>query len=307
MLNNAGHAIAEKESSRLPAWFKQRLPDAQKLSVMRILLHDRGLHTVCESARCPNMGECWGQGVATLMILGNLCTRHCRFCAVATGHPQGHVDEAEPERVAQAVEELRLRYVVITSVTRDDLPEEGAIQFEQTLRALRKRMSQLKIELLVPDFSARKDCLKRVMDAGPDVFGHNIEMARSLYERIRPQADYRRSLEVLRLAKEIRPEGLTKSGFMVGLGETGDEVFELMKDLREAGCDLLTIGQYLAPSKDERHIPVQRFVPLAEFEEYRQQALTLGFQHVFSAPLVRSSFIAEQAYQTVMDNRLNNR
>ncbi len=302
MVKREQSAVTERSPSRLPSWFRQRLPDAQKLSEMRSLIRGQCLHTVCESAKCPNVGECWGQGVATFMILGDLCTRSCRFCAVASGRPEGVLDETEPQRVADAVEHLGLRYVVITSVTRDDLPDQGAGQFARTVEALRKRMPKLKIELLIPDFSGSEEFLKRVMDAEPDVLGHNIEMVCSLYETLRPQADYRRSLEVLRMAKEMRPAGLTKSGLMVGLGETEDEVFELMEDLRATGCDLLTVGQYLAPSKDLRHIPVREFVAVERFEDYRRKALKLGFRHVFSAPLVRSSFIAEQAFQSVMDS-----
>jgi len=303
MVNQTGPVLTNRVASAagLPAWFKQRLPDVRRLHSMRSLIHGNCLHTVCESARCPNMGECWGQGVATLMILGEVCTRGCRFCAVSSGHPQGVVDEAEPMRVADAVEQMGLRYAVITSVTRDDLSDQGASQFARTVKVLRQRVPDLKIELLIPDFAGREDCLQMVIDAGADVLGHNMEMPASFYARIRPQADYQRSLKVLRFIKEKDAQVLTKSGFMLGFGESDSEVFELMRDVRETGCDLLTIGQYLAPSKSERHVPVREFVPPFRFEEYRRQALRLGFKHVFSAPLVRSSFIAEHAYRSVVD------
>jgi len=289
-----------KHFQRLPPWFAQEIPDAVGQKAMQAQLRARGLSTVCESARCPNMGQCWGRGVATFMILGNVCTRACRFCAVETGRP-GAVDPDEPQQVAQMVKELGLAYVVITSVTRDDLEDEGALQFVRTVEALRQMNPATKIELLIPDFSGRVSLIRQVVDAAPDVLGHNIEMAGHLFPAIRPQAGYRRSLEVLRQIKERTPSMIVKSGFMVGLGETDQDVYAVMKDLKDHGCDLLTIGQYLAPSKANRHLAVQRFVSPEMFETYRAWGEALGFRHVMSAPLVRSSYIAETGYRQCLE------
>jgi lipoyl synthase len=286
----------------LPPWFRQDLPEIPKIKKMQGLFRERSIATVCESARCPNMGQCWGRGVATFMILGDRCTRSCRFCAVTTGTPLP-VNRDEPEGVAAMADHLGLRYVVITSVTRDDLPDQGAGQFARTVKALRAMNSFIKIELLIPDFSGQSGVLGEVAGAQPDVLGHNIEMPRRLFSRIRPQADYDRSLSVLREIRRRDPDMIVKSGFMVGLGETEAEVEDVMRDLRSAGCDLLTIGQYLSPSETPRHVPVDRFVEPAQFEYYRQAGMDMGFQHVFSAPLVRSSYIAEEAYRVCCQNR----
>lgn len=281
----------------LPAWFRQDLPDIQKMREMQRALRCRGLATVCQSARCPNIGQCWARGVATFMILGDICTRSCRFCAVKAGIPAPVITN-EPERVAEMALRLGLEYVVVTSVTRDDLPDQGAGQFARTVAALKKSRAGIKIELLIPDFSGRLDLIRQVAASGPDVVGHNIETVKRIFSAVRPQADYQRSLNVLR---SIRQEGfsniIVKSGFMVGLGETDQDIKELMQDLRDAGCDLLTIGQYLAPSGGQRHVPVQRFVEPVQFERYRRQGMEMGFRHVFSAPLVRSSYLAHEAYQ----------
>jgi lipoic acid synthetase len=230
------------------------------------------------------------------MILGDTCTRACRFCAVNSGHPQA-VCYDEPVKLAGIVRDLGLRYVVVTSVTRDDLEDEGAEQFVKIVHALRQENPGIKVELLIPDFSGKKILLERVVDAHPDVLGHNIEMAERLFPEIRPQADYRRSLNVLKMIRAMSFQMLVKSGFMVGLGETDEEVTEMMEDLHEAGCDMLTIGQYLSPSTGRRHVPVDRFVHPEVFDQYRKKALAMGFRHVFSAPLVRSSYIAEVGYQ----------
>ena len=280
----------------LPSWFKQPIPDMNKIREMKGLFRSSGLHTVCESAHCPNIGKCWGQGVATFMILGEICTRACRFCAVKAGKAMT-VDGEEPRSVALAVQKLNLRYVVITSVARDDLDDEGAEHFAQTIAEVRKIMPQTKIEVLIPDFSNKLESLKTLVKAKPEVVSHNIETVRRLSPQIRPQADYDRSLEVLRNFKRLDPTIFTKSSFMVGLGETEEEVQEVMEDLRRADCDILTIGQYLAPTKLKRHVRVTRFVTPQEFNSYQQKGLSLGFKHVMSGPLVRSSYIAEEGYK----------
>jgi len=284
------------ETKRLPAWFRQEIPDMAKIREMKKLFRNSGLHTVCESALCPNMGKCWGQGVATFMILGEVCTRACRFCAVKAGRPMA-VEQEEPGQVALAVKELNLRYVVITSVARDDLSDEGAAHFAQTITEVRKANQNIKIEVLIPDFSNKWASLKMIVDARPQVISHNIETVRRLSPDIRPQADYQRSLEVLTNFKKLDSSIFSKSSFMVGLGETYDEVAELMEDLVGVGCDILTIGQYLAPSQLKRHVRVQRYVTPKEFEAYKRLGLDMGFKHVMSGPLVRSSYIAEEGYK----------
>lgn len=286
--------------TRLPAWFKQDLPDMAKVGEMKRRFRGAGLHTVCESALCPNMGKCWGVGVATFMILGEICTRACRFCAVKAGRPQ-NVNPGEPHEVAEAVRQLKLRYVVITSVARDDLADEGAGHFAQTIQAVRSMNPQTKIEVLIPDFSNKHTSLEMLVQARPEVVSHNIETVRRLSAWIRPQADYDRSLDVLKNFKRLDPFLITKTSFMVGLGETDEEILELMRDLVRTGCDILTIGQYLTPTQLKRHVQVERFVTPAQFETYKQNGLSLGFKHVMSAPLVRSSFIAEQGYRECLE------
>ena len=284
------------ETGRLPSWFKQKIPDMNKIREMKKRFHSAGLHTVCESAFCPNMGTCWEEGIATFMILGEICTRACRFCAVKTGPPMA-VDPNESREVAWAVAELGLKYTVITSVTRDDLDDGGARQFVQTVNAIREISSKTKIEVLIPDFLNSLVSLKKIVAVKPEVIGHNIETIRRLSSAIRPQADYGRSLKVLENLKQLDPSVFIKSGLMVGLGETDDEIVGVMKDLAHAGCDILTIGQYHAPRRLKRHLQVRRFVAPEEFEVYQQKGLELGFKYVMSAPLVRSSFIAEQGYK----------
>ena len=282
--------------TKLPAWFKQRIPDLSQIEPLKQILKTSCLHTVCEEAHCPNMGTCWSKGVATFMILGDACTRACRFCAVESGEPKA-IDEQEPFRVACAVKELNLDYVVLTSVTRDDLPDKGCNQFCNTICSLKEMIPGIKVESLIPDFSADKELIARVIDSGVDVVAHNMETIRRLSGILRPQANYATSLNVLRIAKQTRKSILTKSGFMVGLGESLDEVKGLIQDLASVGCDILTIGQYLAPSKSHRHVSVKRFVSPDEFEGYKEFGTTLGFKHIFSAPLVRSSYCAKEAYQ----------
>jgi lipoic acid synthetase len=255
------------------------------------------LNTVCQSAHCPNIAECFSRRTATFLILGNVCTRSCRFCAVRDGQPEPP-DPDEPARVSRAVEELGLRHAVVTSVTRDDLPDGGGNQFAQTVRTIRARRDDVTIEVLVPDFRGDPGPIESVVHARPDVFAHNVETVPRLYGSVRPEADYDRSLSVLEIAKSRNPEILTKSGIMVGMGESRDEVVGVMKDLRSVRCDLFTIGQYLSPSKE--HYPVVEFVPPSVFERYAAVGRELGFKHVASGPLVRSSYMADAAYSSAL-------
>ncbi len=283
---------------RLPPWLKRPVPVAEALLETRRLVNGLKLNTVCVEARCPNLTECWSRHTATFMILGDKCTRRCRFCAVTTARPDPP-DDGEPERLAEAAAHLGLRHVVITSVARDDLRDEGAGHFARCISAIRRRLPGVTVEVLVPDFHARRECVQVVADMAPEVFNHNVETVPSLHKRVRPQAKYPRSLETLRLAKELRPEGRTKSGVMVGLGETRAELVQVCHDLRSVGCDLLTIGQYLKPSapQDNGHLPVERFYTPAEFDELGAIAKDLGFAAVASGPFVRSSYFAESIYQ----------
>jgi lipoic acid synthetase len=280
-----------------PPWLRVRLPSGGAYNEVQGVLGDLRLNSVCEEARCPNKGECFHHRTATFLILGDVCTRNCRFCAVAKGAPEP-LDWDEPERVAQAVERLGLAYAVITSVTRDDAPDGGACIFAETIRAIRRRVPECKIEVLVPDFQGDAEALGIVMDARPDVLNHNVETIPRLYSLARPQADYARSLELLRSAKEMAPDGLTKSGLMLGLGETLDEIREVMADLRRVGCDLLTLGQYLQPSR--AHLPIDRYVTPDEFALLAQEGEAMGFRHVESGPLVRSSYHAREQVDSGM-------
>jgi lipoic acid synthetase len=249
------------------------------------------LHTVCEEAMCPNIGECWGAGTATFLLLGDTCTRNCGFCNVKTGRPRP-LDLREPERVARAVAHMKLKHAVVTSVTRDELPDGGAYIFAQTIRHTRELVPDCTIEVLIPDFKGSPAALATVMAARPDILNHNVETVPRLYRRVRPQANYRQSLEVLRRARELDGEVVTKSGIMVGLGEEWGEILEVMADLRAVDCDVLTIGQYLRPSA--QHLPVERYYPPQEFDHLRAEGERLGFRHVESGPLVRSSYHAER-------------
>jgi len=293
-----------KEKFDLPAWFKQEVPDMNKIRAMKELFRGGRLHTVCESAHCPNMGACWKEGVATFMILGGTCTRACRFCAVPAGRPD-LVDIEEPHNVALAVKQLGLRYVVVTSVARDDIEDEGALQFAKTIWAIRRLTPEVKIEVLIPDFSAKEGSLQILSDARPEVISHNIETVRRLAPYIRPQASHDRSLRVLRRFSELKYQAFVKSSLMAGIGETDEEIIEVMGELREAGCQILTIGQYLAPTRAKRHLPVERFLKPQEFECYRQMGLEMGFVYVESGPLVRSSYIAEKGYQAAVARPAN--
>jgi len=279
---------------RLPAWFTQKIPRPAPMQQMHALLRSKSLHTVCESALCPNMGQCFMQGTATFMILGDTCTRGCTFCAVKKGVPLPP-DEREPEHVYEATRTLGLTYVVITSVTRDDLPDGGAFQFALTIASLHNRMPATRVEVLIPDFLGDTAALSVVVQEKPRVINHNVETVPRLYATVRPQAVYRRSLDLLLAVKDLDPGSVTKSGLMVGLGETKEEVVEVMRDLRGARCDLLTIGQYLQPS--ERHHPVRSFVTPEEFAEYGRIGMDMGFSAVASGPLVRSSYRAADLYK----------
>jgi lipoic acid synthetase len=276
----------------LPPWFKQKIPRAGQVAGVQNLLRGLGLHTVCDGARCPNRGLCFSQGTATFLIMGDTCTRNCTFCNVHQGSP-APLDTAEPEHLTEAVRRLGLNYVVVTSVTRDDLPDGGAEHFARTLGALHRVLPLVRVEVLVPDFKGSEEAVRTVMVARPQVFAHNLETVPRLYLEVRPKADYKRSLDVLRLAKHCQLAAVTKSALMLGLGETRDEVLAALRDLRAAGCDLLTLGQYLA--MPGRH-PVVRYLPPAEFAEYERLALAAGFVAVASAPLVRSSFRAGELY-----------
>ena len=278
-----------------PEWLRRRLPDPEPLNKMRHLLQRHGLNTVCQGALCPNQGECFGQGTATFLILGKTCTRNCTFCAIPTEERPPAPDPDEPRRIAQAVAELGLKHVVITSVTRDDLEDGGASHFARTVEALREINPQIVVEVLIPDFQGAEAALKRVMDSRPDILNHNLETVPRLYPEVRPQAGYSRSLELLKKAKVISPGGITKSGLMLGLGEEREEILSVMAALREVSCDILTLGQYLRPSG--RHHPVVRYVPPEEFEELQVGGEKLGFKAVFSAPLVRSSFHAAEIFK----------
>jgi len=278
---------------RKPPWLKKKIPPLQDLQKVRSILTEANLHTVCEEARCPNLGECFSQGTATVLILGRVCTRNCGFCAVEHGSTSP-LDEAEPEHVAQAVKRMGIRYVVITSVARDDLPDSGASHFARTIQALRALDQSIKVEVLVPDFRGDLGSLDVVLKACPDVLNHNVETVAGLYPEVRPQADYERSLSLLKRSKEKYPNIFTKSGLMLGLGETKEEVLDLFRDLRQAGCDLLTIGQYLQPRSDR--LPVARYVPPEEFEKFQKLAEQMGFKMVASGPFVRSSFHASQMF-----------
>jgi lipoic acid synthetase len=281
----------------LPSWIRKRAPKEEILQKMKHLLRSLSLNTVCEEAKCPNIGECFAKKTATFMILGSRCTRNCRFCAVDKGDPLP-LDLSEPENVSRAVSRLSLRYVVITSVTRDDLPDGGASQFARTIKEIRRiNKDGIRIEILIPDFKGSLFSLKAVIEARPDVLNHNLETVPRLYVTVRPKADYSRSLELLRRSKEMNSRIYTKSGLMVGLGEEFGEVVEVMKDLREVGCDILTIGQYLRPSPE--HLEVKEFVKPEKFKEYETIGRSLGFSCVAASPFVRSSYQAKETLEKI--------
>ena len=287
--------MMEMDYLRKPSWIRVRLPAGQEYGRVNAVMRKHKLHTVCEEALCPNISECWRHLNATIMILGDTCTRSCRFCAVKSGKPGGIVDLEEPKRVAEAIQELGLRYVVITSVTRDDLEDGGASIYAETVREIRKRSKNTLIELLIPDFNNNVKALEIVVDSKPDVIGHNIETVKRLTPLVRDaRAGYEKSLKTLKTIKELNPEIYTKSSIMLGLGETVEEVVQSMIDLRKVGVDFLTLGQYLRPTK--RHLPVKEYIPPERFEELRRIGENLGFLYVASGPLVRSSYLAGEFY-----------
>jgi lipoic acid synthetase len=279
-----------------PSWLKRRIESGPGIQEVLGIVKNSNIHTVCQEARCPNLGECFSQKTATFLILGNCCTRNCRFCAVKNGVP-GKPDPKEPALVAEAAKNMGLHYVVITSVTRDDLSDGGAAIYARTIQEIRKTILYALIEVLIPDFMGQEEALRKVAGVCPDVINHNIETVSRLYSSVRPQAGYRRSLWILSRIREINPHIHTKSGIMLGLGEEPEEIRHTMQDLLSAGCQILTIGQYLQPSKD--HLKVQRFVTPEEFEYWRKTAQDMGFSAVTSGPFVRSSYHAGEIYRSI--------
>ncbi len=299
---SAGAAVF---TGRLPPWLKARAPSGAGFGRVRALVREHRLATVCEEAKCPNIGECWSAGTATLMLMGSVCTRACRFCSVDTGNPHGWLDLEEPENAARTVELMKLGYVVLTSVDRDDLPDGGAAHYAACVRAIKRRSPRTAVEALTPDFQDVRADVETVVDSGIEVFAQNIETVRRLTHPVRdPRAGYQQTLEVLRIAKHRRPEVLTKSSLMLGLGESDAEIDETLVDLRATGVAIVTLGQYLRPTRN--HLPVQRFVTPEEFDRYRERALSQGFLECVAGPLVRSSYRAERALErnnAGLDNR----
>jgi len=288
-------------TQRLPDWLTIRLPRPETIQEVQGMMRAKNLHTVCESARCPNLPECWSKRTATFMILGNTCTRSCGFCAINVGKGE-ELDPFEPANVAKVAKDLSLKHIVVTSVARDDLKDEGAEQFARTIRALHHQLPHAIVEVLTPDFKAKTDLIKVVTDAKPEIYNHNVETVARLQKVVRPQAKYKRSLEVLAKVKELDKSIYTKSGIMLGLGETREEVVQTLKDLREFGVDAVTIGQYLRPTM--RHLPVNSFIHPREFEEYEKIGEDLGFAFVASGPFIRSSYNAIEFSKKVMAERL---
>jgi lipoic acid synthetase len=288
-------------TQRLPEWLTIRMPRPDTIKEVEGMMRVKNLHTVCESARCPNLPECWSKKTATFMILGNTCTRSCGFCAIKVGRGE-KVDPEEPKHVAETAKTLGLKHVVVTSVTRDDLPDQGSMQFADTITALHTEIPNIIVEVLTPDFKGREDLIKVVCDAEPAIFNHNIECVERLQTIVRPQAKYERSLGVLRSIKKIAPQIYTKSGMMLGLGETHEEVIQTLRDLRETGVDAVTIGQYLRPTM--HHLPVVEYVRPERFAEYEQIGAEIGFAFVASSPFVRSSYNAIAFSQKILKERL---
>jgi lipoic acid synthetase len=287
-----------EERRRRPVWLRVRLPQGEEYFRLKGLVREHRLNTVCEDARCPNIGECWGAGTATFMILGDVCTRACRFCAVKSGKPPEY-DVDEPRRIAEAIRNLNLRYAVVTSVDRDDLPDGGAWIFAETIRKLKHASPGIRVEVLIPDFRGDSEALRTVVEAVPDVLAHNVETVPRLYPVARAGSRYRRSVNLLRKAKSFGMTAVTKSSLMLGLGERRDEVLEVLSDLRDAGVDIVTLGQYLQPTRT--HLPVDRYYTPPEFSELREYGLSLGFKHFESGPLVRSSYHAERQARLLME------
>ena len=289
----ADQTIQTTARPRLPDWLKVRAPGSPRYIEVQRMMRGQKLHTVCEEAHCPNIGECWTLGTATFMILGDICTRRCHYCAVTTGRPTG-IDLHEPGRLAETVKAMGLDYCVITSVNRDDLSDGGAFIFASCIKKIREQAPGCKVEVLIPDFVGSWSALKKVIDARPEVLNHNIESTRRVFPTVRPKGDYEMSLELLARAKEFDPNMITKSGIIVGMGETRDEILQTMEDLRAVDCDLLTIGQYLRPSA--QHHPIDRFYTPDEFAELASAGEAMGFRHVAAGPLVRSSYHADQQH-----------
>ena len=290
---------------RKPHWLRVPLPTGEEYFRIRQLLSSLNLATVCQSANCPNMAECWGGGTATIMLMGDICTRGCRFCNVKTGNPKGWLDPEEPQKVTRAISQMGLNYVVLTSVDRDDLPDEGAGHFAKTIQQLRDKAPQLLIEVLTPDFKGRIECLQKIITAHPDVFAHNIETVKRLTPRVRdPRAGYQQSLNVLQFVKQQNPKMYTKSSLMLGLGEKDAEVRETLKELRAVGCDVVTFGQYLQPQK--RHLPVKEYLPPKKFEYWKKTALQMGFLYAAGGPLVRSSYRAGELFMQALIQKQRN-
>ena len=290
-------------SSRQPPWLRQKAPDPLLLTQMEELLRGFSLHTVCEAAQCPNQGECFACRTAAFLLMGDICTRNCRFCAVKKGSPLP-LDPDEPQNVAQAVSALKLKHAVITSVTRDDLPDGGSEHFARTVEAIRQHNPEVSIEVLIPDFQGSPQAIEKVINSEPQVINHNLETVPSLYPEVRPEAEYHRSLDLLRMVKIANPRIVTKSGLMLGLGEQHSEVITVMEELCAAGCDCLTIGQYLPPSS--KHRQLVRYVTPSEFKQYQRIGMEIGFGSVVSGPLVRSSFKAGEMYRQVIARRMVN-
>ncbi len=289
-----GRHRAEPLPARKPSWLKVRAPGAGNYVHLKHLMRDLDLHTVCEEAHCPNVGECWEHGTATFMILGDVCTRNCAYCAVAHGRPPKY-DPSEPERVAAATTQMSLRHVVLTSVDRDDLPDFGAWAFAETIRLIKAGNPETSVEVLVPDFQGNEAAIRTVLDAGPDIYNHNTETVPRLYKRCRPGGRYERVMEIFRTSKRLAPHIPTKTGIILGMGETNEEVAVVMKDLRDVDVDILTLGQYLRPS--DGHIALDRYVTPEEFRQLRDIGMALGFRHVEAGPLVRSSYHAWEQVQ----------
>lgn len=282
-----------------PSWIKVKAPAGEKYLELKELMSSLNLATVCQEAQCPNIAECWSGGTATIMLMGEVCTRGCRFCDVKTGNPKGKLDLEEPQKVAYAVSKMSLDYIVLTSVDRDDLPDEGAGHFAETVATLKQLSPNLIVEVLTPDFKGKEELVKKIVDAAPDVFAHNIETVESLTKRVRdPRAGYRQSLRVLESVKEMDPTRYTKSSIMLGLGEKDEEVKQSLRDLRDVGCDVVTFGQYLQPKR--RHLPVEKFVTPEEFKLWQYEAEAMGFLYVASGPLVRSSYRAGEFFMKGM-------
>jgi len=299
MDNNQIKAEIKNRPNRLPVWLKRKKVESEKVIALKRLIKSKGLHTVCQSAGCPNISECFQKPTATFMIMGEVCTRNCRFCGVAGGTP-APLDESEPAHVAEAVRIMGLKHVVITSVTRDDLEDGGARHFYRTISEIRKQLPDATVEALIPDLKGNIDDLKTVISAGLDILNHNVETVPRLYPEVRPQADFRRSLQVLENAKNVMPGIKVKSGLMLGLGETENELIEVFKSLSDAGCDILTMGQYIAPSR--LHYPVVEYVTPEKFEEYGRLAKENGIAWVSSGPFVRSSYNAEELMQKIRES-----